>query len=128
VVDAVAHPAAGVLVDPLHLRRSGGSPAAVAVLAQSRPELFPYVQLCDAPLGAPHDGTRGLYREAVTARLLPGDGELPLGELLGALPASLPLSVETPVAALAGLPGAERIARIAESVRAWLGRVDGLTG
>ena len=29
-------------------------------------------------------------------RLLPGEGELPLAEMLGALPAGLPVSVEAP--------------------------------
>jgi sugar phosphate isomerase/epimerase len=120
VVTAAAHPAAGVLVDPLHLRRSGGSPSQVLTLARSRPELLPYAQLCDAPLGAPEDGPRGLYREAVRDRRLPGDGELPLRELLAALPAGVPLSVETPVESLPALPGRERVAGIAQAVRTWL--------
>jgi sugar phosphate isomerase/epimerase len=125
IVDAAAHPAAGVLVDPLHLRRSGGSPAQVAELARSTPERFPYVQLCDAPLAAPDGGTRGLYREAVTARLLPGDGQLPLRELLNALPPGLALSVEIPTCALGEVCGAERIDRIGRSVRAWLASAPG---
>lgn len=120
IVTEAGHPAAGVLVDPLHLRRSGGSAAQVAELARSRPELLPYAQLCDAPCAAPAGGTPGLYREAVTARLLPGDGELSLRELLDALPTGLPLSVETPVQALAAVPGPERIARIGRAVRDWL--------
>jgi sugar phosphate isomerase/epimerase len=37
---------AGVLVDALHLSRSGGSPAD---LAQYDPALFSYMHLCDAP-------------------------------------------------------------------------------
>jgi sugar phosphate isomerase/epimerase len=118
IVDAADHPAAGVLVDPLHLRRSGGSPAQVKALADSHPKLFPYAQLCDARLAAPPGGA--LYEEAVTDRLLPGDGELPLRELLDALPAQAPLSVETPVKALAGLPSAERVARTGQAVRGWL--------
>ena len=107
VVEAAGHPAGAVLVDPLHLRRCGGSPDDVAALA---PERLPYAQLCDAPL-EPADPAQPMA-EARTGRLLPGDGELPLRELLAVLPAETALSVETPVAALAGRPAAER-ARLA---------------
>jgi sugar phosphate isomerase/epimerase len=116
IVRAADHPAAGVLVDPLHLQRSGGSPAHVKALAESHPELFPYAQFCDARRATGAD----LYQEAVTDRLFPGDGELPLRELLDALPAQAPLSVETPVKALAGLPPRERVARAGTAVRRWL--------
>lgn len=122
VVTEAAHPMAGVLVDPLHLRNAGDTPQSVASAVERRPDLFPYAQLCDAPLAAPAGGTRELFGEAIGDRLAPGDGELPLRELLDALPSATPLSVETPVAALAGLPGAERIARVGERTRAWLNR------
>jgi sugar phosphate isomerase/epimerase len=124
VVRAAAQPAAGVLVDPLHLRRSGGTPAQVAALAAANPELLPYAQLCDAPLAPPPDGIRGLYREAVRDRRLPGEGELPLRELLAALPAGIPLSVEAPMLALSGLPASEQTKRIARAVRRWLSAGD----
>jgi hypothetical protein len=39
-----------------------------------------------------------------TGRLFPGEGELPLHELVDAMPAGSPLSVESPVAALARQP------------------------
>jgi sugar phosphate isomerase/epimerase len=107
IVALSAHPAAGVLVDPLHLRRSGGSPADVAPLAAEHPERYPYIQLCDGPLAMPEGGGRGLYEEAVVNRFAAGDGELPLAELLGVLP-GVPLSVETPVAAIAHLTPVER--------------------
>jgi sugar phosphate isomerase/epimerase len=120
VVRAAGHPAAGVLVDPLHLCRSGGVPADVARVAAVRQDLLPYAQLCDAPLAAAPDGMRGLYREAVRDRRLPGEGELPLRELLATLPPAIPLSVEIPMRALSGLPAAERASRIARAVRTWL--------
>ncbi len=112
IVTATAHPAAAILVDPLHLARSGGTPAQVRELASAHPALFPYAQLCDAPAAAPSDGTRGLYREAVHRRLNPGEGELPLAELVSALAPATPLSVETPVWELRERSPAER-ARIA---------------
>jgi sugar phosphate isomerase/epimerase len=107
IVARAAHPAAAVLVDPLHLRRSGGSPADVAPLVAAHPERYPYLQLCDAPLAMPDGGGRGLYQEAVVNRFAAGDGELPLAELLAVVP-GVPLSVETPVAAIAHLTPVER--------------------
>lgn len=122
IVRAADHPAAGVLVDPIHLRRSGGTPSQVAALARSDPQLLPYIQFCDARSGAPEGGTKGLYREAVGDRLLPGDGQLPLHELLRAFAPELAISVETPTRALAALAPGERVARVGIAVRDWLGR------
>jgi sugar phosphate isomerase/epimerase len=100
---------AAVVVDALHLRRSGGSPSDLAGVPA---EQLPYAQLCDAPLEPVRPDDARARVEARTARLLPGDGELPLRELVDALPPGTALSVETPVAALADRPPAER-ARLA---------------
>jgi hypothetical protein len=97
-----------VLVDALHLRRSGGSPADLADVPAA---LLPYGQLCDGPLDPvwpPDDHARV---ESRTGRLLPGDGEFPLTELVGMLPPGGALSVEAPVATLAALPPVERARR-----------------
>ena len=51
---------AGVLVDALHLSRSGGSPAD---LAQYDPALFSYMHLCDAPAIPPDPMGCGPKRE-----------------------------------------------------------------
>ncbi|MGY1815803.1 sugar phosphate isomerase/epimerase family protein [Blastococcus sp. SYSU D00820] len=98
------------LVDALHLARSGGTPQQVAAVADECPELFPYVQLCDAPRRPPRGGVAEIRDEAVTARLLPGDGELPLRPLLDALPPGIPVCIETPVRELAALPDPDRAA------------------
>ena len=92
---ALAHatgvPGAGVIVDALHLRRSGGS--AADLLGMSADEL---------PLRAilrrtrPGPATRRLRAEARGDRLYPGDGALDLRALLGAVPNALPISVEAP--------------------------------
>jgi hypothetical protein len=42
----------GIIIDPLHLQRGGGTPRDVRALD---PELIAYGQLCDAPLAAPHN-------------------------------------------------------------------------
>jgi len=95
LLDEVGAPNAALLVDALHHERSGGTPGEVARIS---PRLLPYVQVCDAgEAGAQLDP--GLARaEAVTARLLPGDGRLPLEELVRAMPTSAALSVEAPLA------------------------------
>jgi len=91
VVRGAGHPAGAVLVDPLHLARSGGEPAD---LVGVEPALLPYAQLCDAPAAPPGDGPGALMSEALEARLLPGDGALPLAEFLARFPAGRPLSIE----------------------------------
>ena len=98
---------AGLLLDTLHIQRCG---VTAAELATVDPALLGYLQLCDAPAAPPHGiGVPGrmprgqqasadddAVLEARTGRLLPGEGELPLAELLGALPDSLPVSAEAP--------------------------------
>jgi sugar phosphate isomerase/epimerase len=100
----------GVLVDALHLVRSGGTAVQVGVYAADFPEMFPYVQICDAPLLPPHGGVAEIRDEAVHRRLLPGEGELPLLPLLAALPAAIPVCIETPIAALVDRSDTERAA------------------
>ena len=90
MVRGAARPNAGVLVDTLHLARSGGS---VADLIAAGPAMFPYLQLADAPTEPPADGIKGLLHEALHGRLLPGEGELPLGDILRAVP-DVAVSVE----------------------------------
>jgi sugar phosphate isomerase/epimerase len=121
IAELAGHPSGGVLVDPLHLQRSGGSPADVAPLVNANPERYPYAQVCDGPKTGPDGGGRGLYEEAVYNRLAPGDGELPLVELIAALPSAVPLSVETPVAALAHLSARERAEHAMAATRRLLG-------
>jgi sugar phosphate isomerase/epimerase len=97
----------GILMDPLHLHRAGGTPADVQLLD---PALISYYQLCDAPLTVPSNLPRpeqlprgqsvanitDIALESRAARLLPGDGELPLKEFIAAMPAGLPVNVEAP--------------------------------
>ena len=96
VVRAADRPNGGVLVDTLHLARSGGSPADVRA---APPQLFPYLQLADAPASAPDDSLPGLTYEALHGRLLPGHGALPLRSMLDAVP-DVAVSVELRSAAL----------------------------
>ena len=88
VIRQAAHPAAGILVDSLHLARSGESAAVLA----GQEALLPYLQLCDAPLHF-SDDPAGLLEDALDRRCAPGEGELPLEETLG-LNRMAPLSLE----------------------------------
>lgn len=85
-----------ILVDALHLARSGGSPADIRALP---PGMLQAVQLCDASHNVPV-GDDATILEARTGRLPPGQGALPLNELLDALPAGTAVSVEMPLPSL----------------------------
>jgi sugar phosphate isomerase/epimerase len=88
----------GLLIDPLHLARTGGSPADLTTVD---PQRFPYAQFCDAPAHGPPSGhVPEIIREALDLRLMPGDGAQPLDDLLAALPPATPLSIELRSAAL----------------------------
>ena len=108
-----------MLVDTLHFSRSGGIPAHVA---QVDPALFRYAQICDASPDMPGPGdTPRLMREARTGRLLPGEGALPLAELVAAFPDTLPLAVEAPCRATAELPAIDRAKRAYQTLSALIG-------
>lgn len=93
VVRAAARPNAAILVDNLHLARTGGGPED---LASVEPSLLRYVQICDADAATPAD----LVDEALNGRLVLGDGELPVAALLGVVPPDTPISLEIRSAAL----------------------------
>lgn len=108
VVDRAARPNGRLLIDVLHLVRSGGT---AQMLAQVPASALGSVQLCDAPLHLP-SGLE-LADEARQARLFPGEGELPLKEILGALPAGIPVGVEVPTGKSHPLLGDVERARLA---------------
>jgi len=98
----------GVLVDTLHVQRCGVRPDSLRAVD---PALISYVQLCDAPLAAPGPDPADAMHEARAARLLPGEGELPLRELLAALPDGIPVAVEAPRSGAGGGSPVEFAAR-----------------
>ncbi|HEX3732556.1 MAG TPA: TIM barrel protein [Mycobacteriales bacterium] len=109
VVELAEHGNAGILIDTLHLNRSGGHPSEISAFD---PALFGYVQLCDAPAMSPPN-LKAITREARTGRLFPGEGGLPLVDVLRALPAGIPVSLELPMKALAAKVSAVERARTA---------------
>lgn len=112
-----AHPNIGICVDVLHLHRSGGDADA---LGKYDPGLFPYIQICDAVLPPPPADQ--LQEESRHDRRYPGEGDLPLMDVLNALPTGIPFSVEAPSAADAHLFVAQKARKAFESTRKWLVR------
>lgn len=114
VRDKVGRTNGRVLVDTLHLSRSGGTAEQLAAVPSSA---LAYIHLCDAPAVLPDPGR--FADEARTARLFPGEGALPLAAIVRAHP-SLDLSIEAPHARHAHLPGAMRIALAGKAASAFL--------
>jgi len=116
VVARSKRPNAAIVIDALHFSRSGGMPAHVA---EVDPSLLRYAQICDASPDRPGpDDTAALIREARTGRRLPGEGVLPLADLVAALPATAALAVEAPNRATAHLPAVERARRAYQALSA----------
>ncbi|MEO6093789.1 MAG: TIM barrel protein [Novosphingobium sp.] len=114
-LEAVAHvgrPESGLVIDAMHLFRSGASAADVAAVG---PGLIRHVQVCDAPM----TGTGDYGYEATFERLPPGHGEFPLAELLAAVPRGVTLGLEIPMRARAeaGDDPVERLRPCVEATR-----------
>lgn len=115
VVERVGATNLGIVVDALHLIRSGGTPADIRTIDA---RLIAIAQLCDAR-ALHHDPTADeLRHEARTERLFPGDGELPLREFLAAFAPDTEIEYEVPRQNLGALTLAQR-ARVAYSAFNW---------
>lgn len=118
VVRAVAHPAAGVLVDALHVQRSDSPMAALAALD---PAWIHYAQLCDGP-GVYDASPEGLIATARGHRLMPGDGDFDCAGMLAALPKDIVLSIEVAQTDRIGkVPALSRAREAMEKTRAITG-------
>ncbi|HEX4368193.1 MAG TPA: TIM barrel protein [Rhodopila sp.] len=115
LLDKVGKPNAKLLIDALHLYRSGGSPADLAAID---PALLPYIHLCDAAMTPPPP--EGLRAEGRGGRFYPGEGELKLAGFLRAFSADIPIGVEAPCARYAALPVLERARICGAATRALL--------
>jgi sugar phosphate isomerase/epimerase len=120
IVTAAERSNAGLVIDALHLSRSGGSPEDLATVDSG---LLRLVHLCDAPPPPAHDRpVEELRAESRTARLLPGEGSLWLDRLLDVLPAEVGISIEAPSARHAHLSATERASRALEATERLLAR------
>ncbi len=116
----VGRPSFRLLIDAMHVFRSGSQ---VADIAAIDPNLIGYVQLCDAPLVSSH---ANYADEARYERLPPGKGELPLFELLSVLPRHLMVGLEVPMLgqAAAGVSPYDRLSGCVDAARDLLARLD----
>lgn len=116
VVTAAGRPNGTILVDSLHLFRSGGTARDVAAVPRAS---IGCIQLCDARADAPDRSH--LVDEARTDRLPPGEGALPLDEFLDALPDGLTFGLEVPMSRSApSLSPLERARRVRSAADALL--------
>lgn len=102
-----------IMLDTMHFFRSG---AQIADLAEIDPEAIGYIQLCDAPF---RPVIPDYMEEAVYQRAAPGDGELPLQQLLEAAPRDRVVGLEIPLRAeaLAGIGHEARMRHCLEAAR-----------
>ncbi|MDQ1210631.1 sugar phosphate isomerase/epimerase [Acinetobacter baylyi] len=104
IVEASGQDNAAILIDSLHFDRSDSTLEQVKALDTSQ---LNYVQLCDGL--ANYDASdEGLIKIARSSRLVPGQGEIDLVELIRALPPHITLTAEVPNQALAARPALER--------------------
>jgi sugar phosphate isomerase/epimerase len=118
---AVAHvgrPDFALLIDAMHWFRTGSTAADLAALD---PALIGYVQICDVPLVS----VQPYGDEARFDRRAPGDGELPLKDMIAALPIDMLLGLEVPMRAKAeaGIGPVERLRPALEATRTLAGKV-----
>jgi sugar phosphate isomerase/epimerase len=92
IIGAANQPNGKLLVDALHLNRSRGTPADLAAMP---PDFLCSLQLCDAAAAIPSN-LDDISRESRFERMLPGEGGLPLADVVRAFPAHLPLGIEIP--------------------------------
>lgn len=121
----LVQPNLSIMLDTLHLARAGEGPADLAGIDAS---LIGYCQLSDGPRTSP--GLAEYLDEAVNDRLVPGDGELPLAQLLALLPAATTISAEVPLRAMrdAGTSAAERARLALDGTRRVVAAAHGLAG
>lgn len=112
-VAQVGRPDFRLLIDTMHVIRSGSRPADIAALD---PELIDYIQICDAPR---KPRFASYHEEAMFERMVPGEGELGLRELVAVLPRDRVYAIEVPIRsdALAGTSPHDRLARCVAATR-----------
>jgi sugar phosphate isomerase/epimerase len=113
VVDGIGADKAKVLLDTMHFFRTGGTLDKLHAAGLDR---IGYVQLADSP-DTPPDET--YFMKSLFSRDVPGEGQLPLRELIATLPADMPVSVEVPrLDDMRSMGARVHTARVIEAARA----------
>jgi len=120
-VQHVGRPSCRLLIDMMHLVRSGCGAADLAALG---PDMIGYVHFCDAPLAPTMEN---YLQEASSERLIPGMGEFPLREILSVLPRDVVIGLEIPsvLKAGAGVSPHEHLVPAVEATQLLLAEIDG---
>jgi len=113
VISAVNLPNFKLLIDTMHITRSGES----GDIARLDPMLIDYVQISDGPLSVPDP--LNYMNEAMNERMVPGTGEMPLVEMIRAMRRDIIVSIEVPMRSLkeAGMSETERVRLAVEGAR-----------
>jgi sugar phosphate isomerase/epimerase len=116
-VEQVGRDELSLVIDTMHVARSGAGPDDLRSLP---PDRIGHVQLCDVPLRSTKE--HSYAEEAMYHRLAPGEGELPLAEMLAALPRDCVVGLEVPMRsrAEAGVSAYDRIRPCVDAARALL--------
>ena len=112
-LDAVGRPDFRLLIDTMHLVRSGSSAADLSALD---PHHIGYAQLNDTTL---QPRIENYMEEAMYERMVPGEGELPLRDILSVLPPDIVIELEVPrrSLALAGVSPIDRLRPCVDAAR-----------
>jgi len=94
-IEHVGRPDLRLAVDTMHWARAGYGAVELHELGLDK---IGYVQLSDTTL---KPRMKSYMREAMYERMAPGDGELPLAEILGVAPADVVVGLEVPMRSLA---------------------------
>lgn len=117
-IEAVNRPNGKLLIDTLHLDRAGSG---VENITERVRDHLGYVHLCDAVAEAPAPET--FADEARNARFYPGEGALPLADIVRALPPTTAYSIEAPNPHYRHLAPSERIRIAGEKTRAFFNKI-----
>jgi sugar phosphate isomerase/epimerase len=112
IVTVSAQDNAGILVDALHLYRSGGSAQSLRRIPGKQ---IMFAQICDAPVCPPLPA-RLSYEERLD-RLDAGKGSLPLLDFAESLPPEIPIEVEVPCRQYTNMAHRERAALAGNAAR-----------
>ncbi|MGZ4562724.1 MAG: sugar phosphate isomerase/epimerase family protein [Mycobacterium sp.] len=118
-LEHVGRPDFRLLIDTMHLVRSGSSAADLAAID---PDRIGYAQLNDTTL---RPRIENYMEEAMFERMVPGEGELPLRDILCALAADIVVEIEVPRRALAlsGVGPIDRLRPCVEAARRLLSEI-----
>jgi sugar phosphate isomerase/epimerase len=116
-VEHVGREEISLLIDTMHVARSGAGPDDLRALPAER---IGHIQLSDVPLRSTRE--YNYAEEAMYHRMAPGEGELPLADMLAALPGDRVVGLEVPMLsrAEAGVSAYDRLLPCVESARALL--------